>query len=111
LGGFENEFREMFEDQVFFAKIMLENPVYVSSRTWAKYRQHPFSTSALADPQAVHRARAAFLKWLASYIKARRISDAICRRAVARERWKELRQIVKMRIRGVTRAVPMTLKY
>src|SRR5262249_49417323 len=25
LGGFEDEFREMFEDQVFFAKIMLEN--------------------------------------------------------------------------------------
>jgi glycosyltransferase involved in cell wall biosynthesis len=103
LGGFEDEFREMFEDQVFFAKIMLENPVYVSSRTWAKYRQHPFSTSTLADRASVHRARVAFLRWLASYMKGRGFSEAVCRRAVARETWKEFRQIVQMTIRSIVR--------
>ncbi len=46
LGGFEDSFRLMFEDQTFFAKALAFAPAYVSDRTWAKYRQHPDSCSA-----------------------------------------------------------------
>ena len=40
LGGFEESFRGMYEDQVLFAKVHLRFPVYVSGQCWAKYRQH-----------------------------------------------------------------------
>lgn len=46
IGGFDESFTAMFEDQLFFAKIMLHFPVFVSDRCWAKYRQHKASTSA-----------------------------------------------------------------
>jgi glycosyltransferase involved in cell wall biosynthesis len=60
VGGFDASFRGMFEDQVFFAKVLRRFPVYVSSACWAKYRQHDRSCSALAaataDVDAAHRA-------------------------------------------------------
>jgi glycosyltransferase involved in cell wall biosynthesis len=46
VGGFDESFATMFEDQLFFAKILLHFPVFVSGRCWAKYRQHSTSTSA-----------------------------------------------------------------
>lgn len=48
LGGFGPETRGMFEDLTFFAKALAVAPAYVSGRTWAKYRQHPESCSALS---------------------------------------------------------------
>ena len=48
VGGFDETFKAMFEDQLFFAKLMLHFPVFVSGRCWAKYRQHSASTSALS---------------------------------------------------------------
>lgn len=69
LGGFENRFRGMFEDQVFFAKALLEAPAYLSSRNWAQYRQHGESFSAKsAGSGGDGRARLAFLRWLAFYV-------------------------------------------
>lgn len=47
-GGFDPDTRGMFEDLTFFAKALAVTPVYVSGRTWAKYRQHPESCSALS---------------------------------------------------------------
>ena len=49
VGGFEADFRGMFEDQAFFAKALLARPAYVDSRIWAKYRQHPASCSAVSE--------------------------------------------------------------
>lgn len=72
LGGFENRFRGMFEDQVFFAKALLEAPAYVSSRNWAQYRQHKESFSAKSAGRGGDgKARLAFLLWLAGYIVRR----------------------------------------
>jgi glycosyltransferase involved in cell wall biosynthesis len=67
LGGFETRFRQMFEDQTFFAKALAFAPVYVSARTWAKYRQHSESCSAKsASEGADEAARLAFVRWLNS---------------------------------------------
>jgi glycosyltransferase involved in cell wall biosynthesis len=46
VGGFDDAFTTMFEDQLFFAKVLLQHPVFVSDRCWARYRQHPGSGSA-----------------------------------------------------------------
>ncbi len=49
LGGFDPDVRGMFEDLTFFAKALAMTPGYVSVRTWAKYRQHPESCTALSS--------------------------------------------------------------
>jgi glycosyltransferase involved in cell wall biosynthesis len=65
LGRFEDSFRLMFEDQTFFAKALAFAPCYVSDNTWAMYRQHSDSCSAVSAKSGHDEAaRVAFLKWL-----------------------------------------------
>jgi hypothetical protein len=67
LGGFENSFRMMFEDQTFFAKALAFAPAYVANQAWAKYRQHSKSCSVVSAAHGNDEtARLAFLKWLAT---------------------------------------------
>ncbi len=40
VGGFEDSFRGLYEDQVLFAKICLKAPVFVSDECWDRHRQH-----------------------------------------------------------------------
>src|SRR6185503_18400117 len=40
LGGFEDEFRRIYTDQVFYAKVCLKWPVFVAGQSWFKYRKH-----------------------------------------------------------------------
>jgi len=69
IGGFDDRFRGMFEDQVFFAKALLTASTYVSSRSWAQYRQHGESFSAQSAARGQdNRMRLIFLGWLASYV-------------------------------------------
>ena len=63
VGGFEDAFKGMFEDQVFFAKVMMSTPVFVSDEVWAKYRQH--SKSASVESQNAGADEAARLQILA----------------------------------------------
>jgi glycosyltransferase involved in cell wall biosynthesis len=73
-GGFEREFRGMFEDQVFFYKIALAHPVYVLAGHWDLYRQHPASHCHAAERQGVYRdgmpseAERSFLEWLERHV-------------------------------------------
>jgi glycosyltransferase involved in cell wall biosynthesis len=48
VGGFEESFPGMYEDQVFFSKICLEFSVFVENASWSKYRQHPDSSCYVA---------------------------------------------------------------
>ncbi len=71
--GFEEAFKGMFEDQVFFAKMMLHASVFVSNQVWAKYRQHPESASALSAAAGTDQAaRLRFLRWVVRYLSGRR---------------------------------------
>lgn len=73
VGGFEDSFPAMFEDQVFFAKVLLRFPVFVSDRSWARYRQHAGSTSAAAAAQRAEWAEhIRFLRWLLRYVARER---------------------------------------
>ncbi len=70
IGGFEEDFRGMYEDQVFLAKVALSAPILVASGCWAKYRQH--SSSCCAEAYQTKRARSArlaFLTWLKTYLQ------------------------------------------
>jgi glycosyltransferase involved in cell wall biosynthesis len=50
VGSFEEEFRTLFEDQVFWVKAHLAGPCYVSGEVWARYRQHTRSSTAAVHP-------------------------------------------------------------
>jgi glycosyltransferase involved in cell wall biosynthesis/SAM-dependent methyltransferase len=67
--GFAEAFRGMYEDQVFFAKLCLEAPVFVASACWYKYRQHPDACCSVAmHTGQYYPARLTFLTWLAAYL-------------------------------------------
>jgi glycosyltransferase involved in cell wall biosynthesis len=81
-GGFENAFRGMFEDQVFFYKLFATSAVWVDSACLDRYRQHPDSwchrMRELGEwdgtdlPSA---SRRQFLEWLGGYSENQSIAD------------------------------------
>lgn len=69
VGGFEERFRGIFEDQVLFAKLCLSSPVYVASECWHRYRRHPGSVcAAVWRTGQYQQAWLTFLTWLAGYL-------------------------------------------
>jgi glycosyltransferase involved in cell wall biosynthesis len=90
VGGFEEQFRGMYEDQAFFAKLQLKAPIYVAGACWAKYRQHGASCSARAEQSSDYYAtRRPFLTWLANYLVAKGIStESLMWRALEQELWR-----------------------
>ena len=68
LGGWEESFRGLFEDQVFLAKVFANEAVYVSDECLARYRMQPDSSCYVALREGTfHPARQAYLNWLESY--------------------------------------------
>ena len=99
LGGFEDRFRLMFEDQTFFAKALAFAPAYVSNQTWAKYRQHSESCSVnFASAGANEAARLNFLRWLNTSM-ARRAPSLRVRFAIWRALAKAAYAAIKCRVR------------
>lgn len=70
VGFFENMFTGLFEDQVFFAKLCLKYPVFVSDECWSKYRQHTSSCSFRTQSENYYHTRNPYLKWLDSYLRS-----------------------------------------
>jgi glycosyltransferase involved in cell wall biosynthesis len=71
VGGFEASFRGLYEDQAFFAKVLLRFPVFVSNQFWDKYRQHPDSCcyQAKANKQkGEYYGRLRYLNWLKQFL-------------------------------------------
>jgi hypothetical protein len=72
VGGFEEEFRGLFEDQAFLIKLYLTTPVFVSNACWDRYRQHPDSCCEQAKARAEYfPAHRAFLLWLKTNVADR----------------------------------------
>jgi glycosyltransferase involved in cell wall biosynthesis len=89
VNGFEDQFTGIFEDQVFFAKICLATPIYVSSACVARYRQHRGSCCRVAwqgasIPDEPNRPEQAFLDWLEAYLRNSQTSD--------QQVWRELQK-------------------
>lgn len=86
VGGFEDEFEGEYEDQVFCAKVCLHLPVFVSSRSWYRYRQHSDSAVAVGLRTGETRnARLVFLEWMAGYVRSQAIDDRAVLQAVRHE--------------------------
>jgi glycosyltransferase involved in cell wall biosynthesis len=84
VGGFEDRFRGMYDDQAFLIKVFLRHPVYISSRAWIRYRQHETSCCAQTTRNDYWRLRSEFLDWLQEYVE--RLGDTRVHTAVQRAR-------------------------
>lgn len=86
LGGFEEQFTGHYESRVFLSKLLLTTPVFFSSMTTNKYRQHPESCVATALRDGSHvQNRLLFLEWLERYLKTFAKVDPRVRSALRRE--------------------------
>ena len=99
-GLFEESFRTMYEDQVFFSKVSLNVPIYVADMCWAKYRQHPQSCSVKSGKQSYYTARRPFLIWLEHYLKTQNIQDVEIIQLVKQELWRCLHPRIAHLISG-----------
>jgi glycosyltransferase involved in cell wall biosynthesis len=82
-GGFVESFRGLYEDQAFYAKVCLRQPVLVANQCWDRYRQRPASACSTAESSGQPRtARITFLTWLEGYMRELGIKDADLWRAL-----------------------------
>jgi len=70
IGGFEDSFPGLYDDQVFCAKIWINCAILVMPDWLEKYRQHPNSMCAKASGSQTEKDwRTAYLNWLRDYIR------------------------------------------
>ncbi len=80
---FEEEFRGLYEDQAFLAKVYLQGHIYVSGECWDKYRIHPESCLSVGTETGQYDAvRSRFLKWLERYLNDQGNHDPAVRAAL-----------------------------
>jgi SAM-dependent methyltransferase len=90
-GGFDDAFRGVFEDQVFFARICLRHAVLVTDDCTTFYRQHEASCCAGAvergdyDPFLPNPARGRYLWWLRAQLLELGCEDPALWKALRRE--------------------------
>ncbi len=72
VGGFDNRFEGLFDDQVFHARLSTRFPVYANDRCLARYRQHAASCCATASaaPPLRRTQQARFAQWLRQHLPA-----------------------------------------
>ena len=69
IGGFEETFPGLYEDQVLYAKVCTEASIFVHAECLTKYRRHPNALCVVASENGeYHPARLQFLNWLESYL-------------------------------------------
>jgi hypothetical protein len=88
LGGWEESFDGMFEDQVFLIKFFRNEAVFVSNVCWTKYRQHPDSCVARAVVSGQYRiSRMSFLLWIEEYLSQHNMEEMEVWKATQKALW------------------------
>ncbi|MDT7041524.1 glycosyltransferase family 2 protein [Candidatus Nitronereus thalassa] len=76
VGGFEESFRSIYDDQVLYAKLGLHVTAFVSGKCWFRYRQHDKQRCSLTVQSGEHHAvRREYLLWLERYLKRCNVLD------------------------------------
>jgi len=94
IGEFEETFRGMYDDQVFFYKLCLKAPVFAQGGVFDKYRQHPASCCAVAFATEEfvlfdsNPAEFKFLCWLSEYLANQEIKNPKVWHALKRALWR-----------------------
>lgn len=88
VGGFEESFPGLYEDQVFYAKMMLAYPVVVSGGWKEKYRRHSDSCTSVADRAGqTYEGHERYLRWLEEYLATERMQGTYVWKIVQRRLW------------------------
>ncbi|MBD2279243.1 glycosyltransferase family 2 protein [Aphanizomenon flos-aquae] len=75
-GRFEENFRGYGEDRVFYLKVILNAPIFVTNECWTKYRQHDDSFCAISIQNGqLFSAYQAFFNWIKIYLSAQGMKD------------------------------------
>jgi glycosyltransferase involved in cell wall biosynthesis len=89
VGGFEEQFPLLYDDQAFYAKLFATTAVLPIDGCWSKYRRHPASMTMTADRRQDSRpSRQAFLTWLEAYVRRDPETAALLAPALRRELWR-----------------------
>ena len=76
VGGFEEQFRSMFEDQAFLAKVFLHSHVFVTRECWDRYRRHADSSVSTAAREGTkYSVGLKYFSWLKDYLLSQRVED------------------------------------
>jgi glycosyltransferase involved in cell wall biosynthesis len=126
IGGFEESFRGMYEDQAFYAKICLSTPVLATGDCLAWYRQHPQSNFSTAiNAGTVHALHFQFLNWLKKYCDDQKVNDEVIWQTIHRQLWlydnpsrrlflglsrDRLRRLKKWILRAEERLIPLKIR-
>lgn len=117
VGGFEESFTGLYDDQVFFAKVTLRAPVFVSGECWSKHRQHPDSICAVSRKTGEYysaKVNLKFLDWIKAYLDSEGIEDRTIKRILRRRAWRYRHPVMfRMwrRIRYVAASVESSLRH
>ncbi|MCC5632354.1 glycosyltransferase family 2 protein [Nostoc sphaeroides CHAB 2801] len=88
VGGFEEDFRYIYTDQVFYAKVALKSSIFVINECGAKYRQHPDSSCAIVEKTGkAFAARSKFLHWVEKYFFEQEVDDPQIWQALEKALW------------------------
>ncbi len=87
VGGFEDDFRTYYEDQVFYAKIGLAYPVMACAEIWDRYRLHEHSLLGSGSARQEIAGRRQYLEWLREYLDSHNYRDDAFMRTLTFERW------------------------
>ena len=91
VGGFDDRFRSIFEDQVFYSRMCLHHAVLVTDDQTTRYRQHGTSCCDSAmlrgdyDPFLPNAGRRRYLHWLRDLVRELRCEDAALWKALRHE--------------------------
>jgi glycosyltransferase involved in cell wall biosynthesis len=89
IGGFDEAFTDIYEDQAFYVKVGLRLPVMAANACWDRYRQHPEASTAVAHRTGREiAARKFFLEWTREYLAGEGVTDVQVWQALRRELWR-----------------------
>jgi glycosyltransferase involved in cell wall biosynthesis len=124
VGGFEESFRGMFEDQAFIYKVALIAPIFIESGCWGKYRQHPDSACYVAAAKGEYSiftysnpAQLKFLQWFEQYLMDQKINNPAIKKALNTafhkhkyDRYYAILNMFKNKIHGLKRRIKLVLQ-
>lgn len=93
VGGWEDSFRNQYEDMVFYTKVTRHYPVYVTSDLYARYRQHPDNNWEILrrgrrwQPNRLKPSRKIYLEWVLAFLQTPAHADAELAQLVYRNLW------------------------
>jgi glycosyltransferase involved in cell wall biosynthesis len=89
VNGFDEAFGDYYEDQAFLAKVCLKACVFATSECWDRYRQHPNSSSSIAQKTGLeYSTRLFFLNWLAGYLSDQGVKEPKIWQGLRKELWR-----------------------